>query len=100
VVLPVSVRKIDQIEKLKVKKKTKSFKYTGAEICPEYGKDFTITAPKGYSGITDQNGDLLPSEVGVMYVNNVAPGKMAVVIYGTGSGNYYGMQVIYFKIKK
>ena len=96
----LKVKEKDVVEKLKIKKKKKSFKYQGGPVMPQYGTDFTIKAPKGYSDITDGNGNLLASEVEVYYLNNNAPGKMAMIITATEENNYSGTQVVYFTIKK
>ena len=97
----VKVQKKDVVEKLKVKKKTKSFKATGKEIIPQYGVDYTIQLPKG-KGYDDilVNGQLDPAEFEVECYNNVEPGKMVMIITATETGNYSGTQVVTFKIKK
>ncbi|MBR6258106.1 MAG: chitobiase/beta-hexosaminidase C-terminal domain-containing protein [Lachnospiraceae bacterium] len=95
----ITVKKTDVVEKLKVKKKTKSFKATGQPIYPEYGKDFVITVPKGYDPV-DKNGILDPNEVEIYCYNNVLPGKLVMVITDTGKGNYFGTQIVTFNIKK
>ena len=97
----VRVQKNDLVEKLKVKKKTKSFKYTGEPITPQYGKDFTIKAPKGYDEFADKDGNLNADEIGIYCFNNVMPGKMIVLITDQGmDGHYFGTQIVTFNIKK
>ena len=97
----VKVQKKDVVEKLKVKKKTKSFKATGEEIIPLYGVDYTIQLPKG-KGYDDilVDGQLDPAEFEIEYYNNVEPGKMVMIITATETGHYSGTQVVTFKIKK
>ena len=97
----IKVQKKDVVEKLKVKKLTKSFKATGEAIIPQYGKDYTIQLPKGkgYDEIL-KDGQLDPDEFEVDCFNNLLPGKLVMVISATEKGNYSGTQIVTFKITK
>ena len=97
----IKVQKKNVVEKLKVKKLTKSFKATGEEIIPQYGKDYTIQLPKGkdYDEIL-KDGQLNPDEFEVNCYNNILPGKLVMIISATEKGNYSGTQIVTFKITK
>ena len=94
----IKVQKADFLEKIKVTIKTKKYTYSdGKAVIPELGKDYTVSAPKGSTAITDK--DFEDAKLVVQCLGNTAPGKMALIIKPGEGSSYVGSKLVYLTIK-
>lgn len=92
----LTVQKTDVVEKLKVKLKKTTFPVSEAPIELVYGKDYTITTPKGYDPVADENGNLIRVKASVK--NNTEKGKGCLILAASDGSGYAGTQTVYFTI--
>ncbi|MBQ7562969.1 MAG: hypothetical protein IJT16_03145, partial [Lachnospiraceae bacterium] len=94
-------QKSNLVEKYTIKniRKPNTYAYKdGAGIVPEFGKDFTITVPKGDAVIDEKA--FKENYLKEVCLNNVNPGKMALIITAPEESEYAGSKVVYLTIKK
>lgn len=97
--LNVFVQKKNLVEKLKVKKLTKSFSVEDAPIEPAYGLDYKIKVPKSYAKPAEEGGTLVDQDLRVEYYHNEEPGKMTMVLTANEGSPYVGSTAVTFRIK-
>ncbi|MCR4762776.1 MAG: hypothetical protein K5696_04530, partial [Lachnospiraceae bacterium] len=99
----ITVKSTDLVEKMTIQTITK--KYTvqnGNPVFPVYGTDFTIKLPKGYTAIPEKPFGYVDDRgpaFRMVCLGNRTPGRMALVISGTGD-TYVGTKVVYLTVKK